>query len=204
MFENAELGHTIDKETYEQAVPLLRASLLEAQRQLAAAPFSVLVVVAGSPAAGKSEAVDRLLEWLDVRGVQTHAMRKRTDEERQRPPMWRYWRDLPPRGRTGIFFGGWEMSALSKHLRGQIDPARFDQMLWRVAPDDEEDARGLSSFLMYGYADPAVSLAAHKFCGVAAEVDSRAVGASPRQLPRAGHERYIAVDEYALPLKVHR
>jgi polyphosphate:AMP phosphotransferase len=131
MFENAELGHTLDRDTYKQAVPLLRASLLEAQRQLAAAPFSVLVLVAGSPAAGKSETVDLLLEWLDARGVQTHAERKRTDEEKQRPPLWRYWRDLPPRGRTGIFFGGWEARPMLKCLRGRIDGARFDQLLDR-------------------------------------------------------------------------
>jgi polyphosphate:AMP phosphotransferase len=131
MFENAELGHTIDKETYKQAAPLLRASLLEAQRQLATAPFSVLVLVAGSPASGKSETVDLLLEWLDARGIQTHAMRKPTDEERQRPPMWRYWRDLPARGQMGIFFGGWEATTLSKFVRGRLDRARFDQILDR-------------------------------------------------------------------------
>jgi polyphosphate:AMP phosphotransferase len=131
MFENAELGQAIDKDTYKQAVPVLRASLLEAQGQLATAPFSVLVLVAGSPAAGKSEAVDLLLEWLDARGVQTHAMRKPTDEERQRPPLWRYWRDLPARGRMGIFFGGWESVPLLKCLRGQIDRARLDQLLDR-------------------------------------------------------------------------
>jgi polyphosphate:AMP phosphotransferase len=131
MFENAELGHSIDKDTYKQAVPVLRASLLEAQGQLATAPFSVLVMVAGSPAAGKSEAVDLLLEWLDARGVQTHAMRKRTDEERQRPPMWRYWRDLPARGRMGIFFGGWEVDHLLRCVRGQLDRARFDQIMDR-------------------------------------------------------------------------
>jgi polyphosphate:AMP phosphotransferase len=131
MFENAELGHTVDRDTYEQAVPLLRASLLESQRQLAAAPFSVLVLVAGSPAAGKSDAVDQLLEWLDARGIQTHAQRKRTDEERQRPPLWRYWRDLPPRGRMAIFFGGWETDPLLDCVRGRIDRPRFDQMIDR-------------------------------------------------------------------------
>ena len=40
MFENAELGHTTDKDTYKQAVPVLRAELLEAQKELATAPFS--------------------------------------------------------------------------------------------------------------------------------------------------------------------
>src|SRR4051794_27126986 len=104
MFENAELGHKVDKETYKEEAPRLRSALLEAQRELAAANFSVLVVMAGVGGAGKSEAVNRLLEWLDARGIETHSMREPTEEERQRPPMWRFWRALPPRGRMGIFF----------------------------------------------------------------------------------------------------
>ena len=34
MFESAEIGHAIDKETYEAAVPALREALLEAQFEL--------------------------------------------------------------------------------------------------------------------------------------------------------------------------
>jgi len=37
MFENAELGHRVDKPTYEREAPRLRAALLEAQRELAEA-----------------------------------------------------------------------------------------------------------------------------------------------------------------------
>jgi polyphosphate:AMP phosphotransferase len=30
-----------------------------------------------------------------------------TDEEAERPPMWRFWRALPPKGRIGVLFGSW-------------------------------------------------------------------------------------------------
>src|SRR5262245_49552844 len=120
MFENAELGHKTDKETYKQAVPPLRSALLAAQRQLAGAGFSIVVVVAGVPAGGKSETVDLLLEWLDARGVETHAERKPTGEERERPPMWRFWRRLPPHGKIGIFFGGWGTRPLTRCALGKL------------------------------------------------------------------------------------
>ena len=68
------------------------------------------MIVAGVGGAGKAETVDLLLEWLDVRGIETHAMREPTDEERQRPAMWRFWRALPPQGRIGIFSGAWHAS----------------------------------------------------------------------------------------------
>ncbi len=34
--------------------------------------------------------------------------------------------------------------------------ALLDQSLWRANPHDPNDARGISLFLMYGYADPAL------------------------------------------------
>src|SRR5262245_4903391 len=99
MFETAELGHTLDKATYLEEAPRVRADLLAVQRDLADARASVIVIVTGVSGAGKSETVNLLMEWLDTRGIQTHAMREPTDEERQRPLMWRFWRELPPRGR---------------------------------------------------------------------------------------------------------
>ena len=57
---------TVDKPTYVQEAPV-RAALLEAQRELAEANFSVIVIVTGVGGAGKSETVNLLLEWLDAR-----------------------------------------------------------------------------------------------------------------------------------------
>jgi polyphosphate:AMP phosphotransferase len=131
MFESAEVGNKIDKQTYRAAAPQVRAALLEAQRELAAANFSVIIVVAGVEGAGKSETVNLLLEWLDARGIQTHAMHEPTDEEAQRPPLWRFWRVLPPKGRIGIFFGSWETNPIRERIEGRLTRAQLDQALDR-------------------------------------------------------------------------
>jgi polyphosphate:AMP phosphotransferase len=129
MFESAEVGNKMDKETYREQLGPLRAALVEAQRQLATANFSVVLVISGLPTAGKSETVNKLLEWLDARGIETHAQRDPTDEERQRPPMWRYWRALPPTGRIGIFFGGWEGGPFLRRVLGRGDVEEIDRDL---------------------------------------------------------------------------
>src|SRR5262245_26219598 len=131
MFENAELGHRLAREDFKQQEPALRTALLEAQKQLAGADFSVVLLVAGMPAAGKSQAVNRLLGWLDARGVEVHAARERSDEERQRPPMYRYWRDLPPHGRLAIFFESWGSGPLMDALFGELSRPQLDQALER-------------------------------------------------------------------------
>jgi polyphosphate kinase 2 (PPK2 family) len=103
MFEIAEVGNAIDKKDYAREAPRLRQDLLAVQRRLAASKLSTIIVISGVEGAGKSEVVNLLHEWMDARGMQTTAPWDTTDEERERPPMWRFWRALPPRGRIGIF-----------------------------------------------------------------------------------------------------
>ena len=103
MFETAELGNKIDKAAFKAAAEKLRVELLDAQRKLAQSDFSVVIAVAGAEGAGKAEIVNLLLEWMDPRGIEVHAMGEPSDEERERPRFWRYWRALPPKGKIGVF-----------------------------------------------------------------------------------------------------
>lgn len=108
MFEAAEIGHKLSKGEYKRIEPKLRAELLEAQFALSKdGKFPVIVLISGVRGAGKGETVNLLNEWMDPRHILTHAFDNPTDEERERPPMWRYWRALPPKGKIGILFGSW-------------------------------------------------------------------------------------------------
>ena len=133
MFETAELGRSVGKEEFEAEVPKLRLELLEAQRELQKAGVPVIVLLAGADGAGKGETVSRVLEWLDTRGLDTHAFGPPTDEERERPRWWRYWMRLPPRGRIGIFFGSWYSEPLVERAFGRLSRARYDRMLGEIA-----------------------------------------------------------------------
>ena len=92
----------------------------------------MVVLVGGVEGAGKAEIVNLLLEWMDARGIQTHAMGDQSDEEADRPPMWRYWRLLPPRGRMGIFFGSWYTQSIIDRAFDKTNKAEFDQTLERI------------------------------------------------------------------------
>jgi polyphosphate:AMP phosphotransferase len=132
MFETAEVGNRLDKKAYAAEVPTLRTALLDIQKRLAASQLSVVIIVSGVEGAGKSETVNKLYEWLDARGIQAHAMWDTTDEERERPPMWRFWRALPPAGRIGIFFGSWYTAPIIGRVFDEIDDGRLDQALDRI------------------------------------------------------------------------
>ena len=130
MFESAEVGHTVDKATYEREVPRLREALLGAQYDLLrAARLPVLILVNGVDGAGKGETVNLLKEWMDPRHIQVHALRELTEEERQYPPMWRIWRALPPKGRIGVFFGSWYTLPILGRVFGATGDAGLDQAM---------------------------------------------------------------------------
>ncbi len=132
MFRTAELQHKLPKEDYHQQVPGLREELLLMQMELRTAKFPVIVVFAGVDGAGKSETVNKLHEWMDSRWLITHAFGAPSDEERDRPEYWRFWRELPPRGRMALFLSSWYSTPILEHVYGQIGLAEFDERLERI------------------------------------------------------------------------
>jgi polyphosphate:AMP phosphotransferase len=134
MFESAELGHCIAKSEYAAAVPKLREALLKAQYELLAdKTFPVVIIIGGVDGAGKGETVNILNEWMDPRHIHTHAFGEMSDEERERPRMWRYWRALPPKGRIGILFGAWHTDPIVNRVLGKTGDAQMELAMEEVA-----------------------------------------------------------------------
>jgi len=121
------------KRAFEAAELDLRARLLEAQRLLRGGKRSVIVIVSGVEAAGKSDVVNRLHEWLDTRGLQSVAFWDESEEERERPRHWRFWRRLPPRGSIGVLFGSWYTQPIVARAFKESKPAEFEAELTRIA-----------------------------------------------------------------------
>ncbi len=130
MFESAELGHTIDKDTFKKEVPKLRAALLDAQYDmLEKKQFPVVILISGVDGSGKGETINLLYSWMDPRHISTLAFSAPTDEERARPYMWRYWRALPPKGKVGIFAGSWYSQPITDRITGKMRRSEMDQVM---------------------------------------------------------------------------
>lgn len=133
MFEAAELGHRVSKAEYARAEPVLREALLRAQYALGeTGSFSVVILSAGIDGAGRREAVNLLNAWMDPRFISVHGMGNPTDEEAERPPMWRFWRRLPARGKIGIFLGSWYTPPLLDRAYGRIGSARYHEAIEQI------------------------------------------------------------------------
>jgi AMP-polyphosphate phosphotransferase len=132
MFEAAELGRKISKADYKAQLPDLRAELLQVQFALSQTKHPVIIIITGVDTAGRGEVINALNEWLDTRGLHNVAFEQPTDEERERPPYWRYWMSLPGRGRIGIYFGAWYVEPVQKYAYGKIDKADMDEELTTI------------------------------------------------------------------------
>jgi polyphosphate:AMP phosphotransferase len=132
VFEAAEVGSKVDKATYKEEVPGARAGLLEVQRELATSKLAPVVIVGGVEGVGKGEVMNLLLEWMDARGVEAYAFGEPTDEERERPRYWRFWRVLPPKGKMAILLGSWYTEPIIDRAYERIDDALFERELRRI------------------------------------------------------------------------
>lgn len=130
MFEVAELGHVFDQREFDRQLPALREALVNAQYDLSESKTcAVVVLVNGVDGAGKGETVNLLNTWMDPRFIRVHGIGQTTDEERQRPALWRFWRILPPRGRISFLIGSWYTQPILDRVYGRIGRGAFERSL---------------------------------------------------------------------------
>ncbi len=132
MFRTAELGRKVSRSEYNEIEPVLRHELIEVQQALRTADFPVILIFAGVDGAGKGETVNLLNKWMDPRWLITHAYTEPSPEERERPEYWRYWRDLPPKGKIGMCLRCWYSQPTLSRAYRDISLAEFDERLERI------------------------------------------------------------------------
>jgi polyphosphate:AMP phosphotransferase len=132
VFEAAEVGNKVSKEDYEAQVPDLRVDLLNAQYDLRAADFPVILLIGGDDPDGCNRLLQVINEWMDARYIRTHAFGPMTDEERERPSFWRYWRALPAKGELALYFGGWTLSAIADRMLGELGEVGLERRIGHI------------------------------------------------------------------------
>jgi AMP-polyphosphate phosphotransferase len=145
-------ARALSKHAFKAQVLTLREELLAAQQRLRHATFPVLVLFSGVDGAGKGETVNLLHEWMDPRWLHTHAYGEASDEERERPEHWRFWRDLPPKGQIGILMNAWYAAPIAQRAHRLTTAAEFRRDLQGVARLEQlltDDGALILKFMMH-------------------------------------------------------
>jgi AMP-polyphosphate phosphotransferase len=152
MLSGPSPARPLSKQAYKAQVLLLREELLAVQQRLRQAPFPVVVLFSGVDGAGKGETVNLLHEWMDPRWLHTHAYGEPSDEERERPEHWRFWRDLPPKGQIGILMNAWYAAPIDRRAHRVTTAAEFRRELQRIARLEQlltDDGALILKFMMH-------------------------------------------------------
>jgi len=133
MFQTVELGQKVGKREFKKRELRLRQQLLELQQQLRAeGNFQVIIDFAGVSGAGKGTSTNLLNKWMDARWINTQGYAAPAGFETELPELWRFWRDLPPRGQISICLSGRYSRPLLDYVYGRIPRKIFLRKLEHI------------------------------------------------------------------------
>src|SRR5580658_358292 len=126
------------KEQYQELLGE-HVAQLSAQQQLlyASNRHAVLLIFQAMDAAGKDGAIKHVMSGVNPQGCQVFSFKQPSPTELQHDFLWRTTRDLPERGRIGIFNRSYYEEVLIARVHREIltdeglpDPSRHDQTVW--------------------------------------------------------------------------
>jgi polyphosphate:AMP phosphotransferase len=108
---------------YRKELERWQGRLNELSRDPKFRKHSVVAVFEGPDAAGKGGSIRRVTAALDARLVRVIPIAAPTDEERARPYLWRFWRNIPRTGHFALFDRSWYGRVLVERVE-RLTPER--------------------------------------------------------------------------------
>lgn len=129
---------TLTKDAAEQRLSEGVELLSDYQQRLAAQnTFAVLMIIQGIDAAGKDGTIKHVMSGVNPQGVDVHPFKVPSAEDLSHDYLWRYQRQLPARGRIGIFNRSHyeEVTVVRVHpdllAREQLPASRPENHFWK-------------------------------------------------------------------------
>ncbi|HTX44046.1 MAG TPA: hypothetical protein VMC61_04900, partial [Methanocella sp.] len=129
--QGVDLSKSFPSEDYKARLDELQDKLRRLQFMAYHGGVPVAIVFEGWDAAGKSGGIKRITEPMDPRGYQVFPTSAPNDVEIAHHYLWRFWRDVPARGRISIFDRSWYGRVLVERVEGLTPPAD-----WKRAYDE--------------------------------------------------------------------
>lgn len=118
IFDTLDFASRASKEEYQTRMPKLQARLHQAAAELERRKRSAVFVFEGPDAAGKGGAIRRVIGSLNAQQYRVVPVSAPTEEERAHHYLWRFWRQVPKRGRIVIFDRSWYGRVLVERVEG--------------------------------------------------------------------------------------
>lgn len=133
-----DLGKTLDDDEHDRKLLKQQARIAELTWRMRKQGRALICGFEGVDAAGKGGSIRRLLAAVDPRNASVMAVAAPTDEERARPYLWRFWRNIPRLGRLTIFDRTWYGRVLVERVEGFCSKDDWKRAYGEIAAFEEE------------------------------------------------------------------
>ena len=121
MLEKVNLKTSIKKEDYKKQAKALEEQLSGLGQLIKKEGLPVIILFEGWGAAGKGSAISRLILNFDPRGFKVYSNAAPTSEEKRRPILWRYWKEIPEKGMMAVLDRSWYQEVSVLRVEHSID-----------------------------------------------------------------------------------
>jgi polyphosphate:AMP phosphotransferase len=118
MFERLDLTKKTADKVFLKDIEEMQKELGMLQRELRDKKIPAIILVEGWHASGITMVINELIKLLDPRGFSLYSIGSPSDEERARPLLWRFWEQIPPKGRIALFARSWYSRSLAELISG--------------------------------------------------------------------------------------
>jgi polyphosphate:AMP phosphotransferase len=116
MLAQVDLSKHLSKEEYREAAAPLEIRLGQLQRRIRKAGMPIAILFEGWDAAGKGTLINRLFQAFDPRYCRVIPTNPANEEERLRPFLWRFWKQIPGRGKIAVYDRSWYWKVLNERV----------------------------------------------------------------------------------------
>lgn len=116
MLEKLDLTKKMEKQEYRERMAELIPQLSKLQRACKELNIPVMIAFEGYGASGKGVQIGELIQALDPRGFEVHAVKNETREEEMHPFLWRFWTKMPAKGRIAVYDSSWYRKVLTERF----------------------------------------------------------------------------------------
>ena len=142
VLDTLDLGLTVENSDYRKRLREAQFELFEQTQRKAFRHRALVMVFEGHDAAGKGGAIRRVVTALDPRQYRVHPIAAPSDEEKARPYLWRFWRNLPRQGHIAIFDRSWYGRVLVERVEGFADAAEWGRAYSEINDFEAELTEG--------------------------------------------------------------
>lgn len=125
VFDRLDLTLSLSRKKYDRQLAEYQDKLTELTESKKFRNISVVAVFEGNDAAGKGGAIRRIAQSVDPRQFQALATAAPSDEEKNQPYLWRFWRRLPKLGCFITFDRSWYGRVLVERVEGFCSEAEW-------------------------------------------------------------------------------